>query len=204
MTRPLVLFGGTFDPPHRRHVQLAETVRDLLDADEVLLMVAKINPQRMEHPPASAADRFAMVQAAVKGRRALVASDLELRREGPSFTVETLRTLRAGGERRPIRLLIGSDQALNLRTWREPEAIIEMATPAIALRPPHTPHSFERGAISQGQPHLLQWVMPIDPVECSSTEARRRLAAGQPTDDLLDPAVKQIIVDRGLYGREAP
>jgi len=199
MTKPLVLFGGTFDPPHRRHVELAERARDLLDADEVLFMVARVNPQRAAHPPAPADERLAMVRLAIEGRPALRASDLELRREGPSYTVETLRVLIGDGERRSIRLLIGSDQALNLHSWREPEAILELATPAVVLRPPHSRDAYQREAEMRGDMRLLAWLLPIEPVDCSSTEARRRLSAGEAVDDLLDPKVVERIRARRLY-----
>lgn len=198
--RPLILFGGTFDPPHRRHVTLAEEARDLLDADEVLFMPANVNPQRAAHPPAPPDERLAMVRLAIANRRALRASDLELRREGPSYTVDTLRTLRADGERRPIRILIGSDQALNLHTWRDPEEILELATPAVVLRPPHTREWFVREAERRGDPRLLAWLLPIEPVDGSSTEARRRLAGRESVADLLAPEVEAHIRERGLYG----
>jgi len=198
--RPLILFGGTFDPPHRRHVTLAEEARDLLDAEEVLFMPAKVNPQRAAHPPAPPDARLAMVRAAIANRRALRVSDLELRRDGPSYTVDTLRALRADGERRPIRLLIGSDQALNLHTWRDPEEILELATPAVVLRPPHTREGFEREAEARGDPRLLAWLLPIEPLDCSSTDARRRLAAREPVGDVLAPEVEAHIRAHGLYG----
>jgi len=203
VTQPLVLFGGTFDPPHRRHVELAESARDLLHADEVLFVPVNVNPQRAEHPPAPANDRMALVECAIAGRPALRASDLELRRTGPSYTVDTLRVLRADGERRPIRLLIGSDQARNFHSWREPDAILEMATPAIVLRPPDTREQFVNDAEQSGDVRMLAWLLPVDPVECSSTDARRRLAAGEPVDDLLDPAVVRLIRERSLYGGDS-
>lgn len=200
MSAPLILFGGSFDPPHRRHVSLAEAARDHLGAEEVLFMPALLNPQRSAQPPAPGADRLEMVRRAIAGRRGLRASDLELRREGPSYTVDTLRQLRRLGERRPIRFLLGSDQALALRTWREPEAILELAAPAVVLRPPQTREAFVREAEERRDPRLLEWLLPMEPVDCSSTEARRRLAAGEPVADLLDPAVEAFIRERGLYG----
>lgn len=199
MTAPLILFGGTFDPPHRRHVELAEQARDLLAADEVLFMPARVNPQRSALPPAPAEDRLAMVKLAIDGRRALSASDLELQRAGASYTVDTLRALRAGGEQRTIRLLLGSDQALNLHTWREPQTILELATPAIVLRPPHTRESFLHAAEQHNDMHLEAWLLAIEPVDCSSTEARRRLAAHESVTELLHPAVIDYISKHGLY-----
>lgn len=200
MTPPLLLFGGTFDPPHRRHVELAEAASRLIGATEVRFVPVRVNPQRSAAPPAPAEDRLAMVRLAVEGHAGMTVSDLELRRDGPSYTVDTLRELRRSGETRAIRLLIGSDQALNLRSWREPEALLEMATPAVVLRPPHTRASYERDAAVQNDPRLLAWLLPVPPVDASSTDARRRLAAGEALDDLLAPQVLAYIRDRGLYG----
>ena len=203
MTAPLILFGGTFDPPHVRHVQLAEKALSVLHADEVLFMPARVNPQRADQPPSRGADRLAMVVVAIAGRRGLRVCDLELKRDGASYTVDTLRALRAHGEQRPIRLLIGSDQALNLHTWREPEAILEMATPSIVLRPPHTRDAFMRAIEQRGEERMRAWLLPIEPVDCSSTEIRRRLAARECVDDLLDPAVIRYIAEHGLYAPRA-
>lgn len=209
MTSPLVVFGGTFDPPHRRHITLAEEAMQALGAGEVLLVPARVNPQRVEHPPAPATERLEMVRLATIGHPGLSVSDIEILREGPSYTVDTLRELRRRGERRPLRLLIGSDQALNFHTWREADAILELATPAVVLRPPHTRESFaraltgrERGCARRAARanRWLEWLLPIESIDCSSTEARRRLVAGEAVGDLLDPRVESYIRAHGLYG----
>ena len=198
MTAPLLLFGGTFDPPHRHHRTMALRAMELLGADELLLVPARINPQRSALPPAPAEDRLEMVRRAFAKVPRTRVSEIELRREGPSFTVDTLRELRRAGEARPIRLLLGSDQALNFRTWREPQAILEIAAPAVVLRPPHTRESFGRAVADDRR--WLEWLLPIEPIDCSSTEIRRRIAADEPLADLVEPAVEQHIRSRGLYG----
>lgn len=194
---PIILFGGTFDPPHRHHPEMARRAMQALGAEQVIVMPARLNPQRAAAPPASAKDRLDMARLAFAEVPGATVSDMETRREGASFTVDTLRELRARGERRPIRLLLGSDQAINFGTWREPESILGMATPAVVLRPPHTRDSFARDI--GGDRRWLSWLLPIEPIDNRSTEIRRRLAAGESIADLVHPGVEKLIRERGLY-----
>jgi nicotinate-nucleotide adenylyltransferase len=95
--------------------------------------------------------------------------------------------------RGPLRLVVGSDQALNFRTWRDWEELAILATPVVVLRPPHVRADWPRTLAEHMDPawaaKWLSWTLPIEPVECSSTEVRRRLAAGEPLGDLVTPAV---------------
>lgn len=198
MSAPLLLFGGSFDPPHRQHAVIAQRAKEALGADEILVIPARLNPQRAGDPPAPAADRMELARRAFASLPRCSVSDLEIRRDGPSFTIDTLRELRRTGERRPLRLLIGSDQALNFHSWREAPRILELAQPVVVLRPPHTRESFERDV--GADPRWMAWLLPIEPIDHSSTDARRRLAAGESIDGLLSPEVESYIREHGLYG----
>lgn len=195
-----LVFGGTFDPPHRRHVEIARRAADLLGAERILVIPASINPQRRDQPPAPGADRLAMTRLAFRDEPRADVLDLELRREGPSYTIDTLRELeRLGGS--SFRLLVGSDQALNLPSWRSWREVVERAEPAIVLRPPHTDGAFARAAATVFGDDAAAWirrVLPIEPVDLRSTDCRASLSAGS-EDPGLDPEVAAYARTHLLY-----
>jgi nicotinate-nucleotide adenylyltransferase len=206
--RPVVIFGGSFDPPHRRHADIVRGVDALLRARQILVIPARQNPQRPGGPAAGAKDRLAMCELAFGDIPDAVVLPIEVRREGPSYSIDTVREVLAmqdRGEvgRGPLRLVVGSDQALNFRTWKDWEHLAALATPAVVVRPPHAREDWP-GLLRQHMDEAwaarwLSWTLPIDPVDSSSTEVRRRLAAGEPVDDLLHPAVEAYVRSAGLY-----
>ncbi len=182
------ILGGSFDPIHRGHLALAETARDRLRLDRVLLVVAAAQPLKAGGSAAPADDRYAMVRLAVRGRPGLEASDLEIRRPPPSYTVDTLRDLRSlhrsGTE---FLLLLGADALADLPRWRESAAVRSMATVVGCARP---------GApLPAGADEVLDAPTP----DVSSTEVRRRAAAGEPLEDLVPDDVAAYIGERRLY-----
>lgn len=186
------VFGGTFDPPHVGHLVTAVNVRHALDLDEVLLVVANDPWQKAGTRAVSpAADRLAMVEAAVGDVEGLEASDIELRRGGTSYTADTLAEL---GKRHPaaqLHLILGSDAAAGLPTWERVEEVRAAATIVVVTRP---------GAETGEPPDGWSWVSVETPrLEVSSTDLRARVADGRPLDYLLTPAVKDCIERRGLY-----
>ncbi len=208
MTLPTIVFGGTFDPPHRMHVAMARAAADALGARRMLIIPAAVNPQRTHAPPAAAEHRLAMVRLAFAEEPRATVLDLELRREGPSYTIETLRALlRTDGSEAcptaepPLRLLIGSDQARNLSSWRDWRDVLALAEPAIVLRPPDTLADLPAAlAASLGESEAA-WrarVLPIAPIDLAATTLRSDLARGLTPAD-LDPAVLAYIRRAGLY-----
>jgi nicotinate-nucleotide adenylyltransferase len=187
------VLGGTFDPPHIGHLLAAVNVRHALALDELLMVVANDPWQKSgERPVSRAADRFAMVEAAVSGLDGIVASDVELRRGGPSYSVDTLRDLAERDPRGARFLVLGADAAAGLLTWERADELPSLATlvlvdrPGIACPPPPAGWTFER--------------VEIPRVEVSSTDLRARVVEGRPLDFLLPPAVVTCIRDRRLYG----
>jgi len=120
--------------------------------------------------------------------------------------VRRILQMQAHGElmKGPLRLVVGSDQALNFRSWKEWNELAALATPAVVVRPPHTrtewPAILREHMDEQWAARWLSWTLPIDPVDSSSTEVRRRIAAGEAYDDLLLPAVANYIRSAKLYG----
>jgi len=212
------IFGGTFDPVHIGHLRTAVELREHLGLDELRLMPSARPPHR-EQPGVSAEHRLAMLQLAIgKGTLAagLLADDRELRREGLSYTVETLAQLRGelGGDV-ALCLCIGMDSLVNLHTWQRWQALSDYAHIVVAARPGwHLP---ETGPVAQwlagrctDDPKLLSKspsgrvlveAMTLLPV--SATQIREDLATGSSVRYLVPDAVIQYIHQHGLYKQES-
>lgn len=199
MTRPIALLGGTFDPVHLAHLRAAWEAAEALDA-EVFLMPANVPPHRAQ-PVASAAQRVALLRAALAGQDRLLLDERELRRSGPSYTVDTLRELRGEiGAHRPLALLLGADAFAGLPTWHEWRELFRHAHIVVMTRPGHAsawPPELEaewRARCSDdaldlrtgaaGRIHALA----ITPLEISATAVRAQLAAGREPRWLLPDA----------------
>lgn len=203
-SRGILVFGGTFDPPHLAHVELPQLVAHELNCDRILYIPAAINPLKTDQPPTDPAHRLAMLRLALAGRANVEIDDLELRREGPSYTVDTLEALRARyGNDVTLRLLIGSDQALAFPRWKNPERILELATPAVMLRPPLTREGFQRILWSKMSEieadRWTSWVVNAPVIDISATEIRAKLIAGEDVTIETGPAVAAYIREHGLY-----
>jgi len=183
------VFGGTFDPPHVGHLVTAVNVRYELGLDRMLLMVANIPWQKEGQRAVSpAADRLALVQAAVAGVPGLEASALEIERGGRSFTADTLRAL--AGEEVELFTVLGSDAAAGIRSWERSEEVASLSTLVVVDRP----------GSSQALPDGFRWIrVEVPHLEVSSTELRSRVTRGRPLDYLVPDDVLVEIVARGMY-----
>lgn len=161
----LGILGGSFDPIHNAHLVVAQLAREQLGLDRVLLMVAAQQPLKAGHG-LGADDRLAMVERAVAGLPGLVADGRELRRAGPSYTVDTLRELRVEHPDADLVLILGADTYAGVARWREPEAIRALARLAVC----------HRGGDAVPPGADLQVDVPR--LDISSTTIRARLAAG--------------------------
>jgi len=188
------LFGGTFDPIHRGHIEVAETVRTALALDRMLVVVANEPWQKQGRPVSAAEDRYAMVAAALADRPGLEPSRVELDRGGPSYTVDTVRRLLADEPGAAVVVVVGADVVAALDTWHEHEALRELVTLAVVDRP---------GAPVVDPPSGWRYVhVPVAPVDVSSTELRARLEAGDPVEDAVPDAVIRFLSARDLYATE--
>ena len=199
----LLLFGGSFDPPTRAHVELPERVRARLGFDAVLYVPAKVSPFKVETPPASAGHRVAMLRLALAGRGdrvVIVTDEVEAEDAAPSYTIDTVREVRAAmREGASLRLLLGGDQPASFERWREAEALFELADPVVMVRPPQS-----RGALLASLPigSRPRWhgrVVEVEPMHASATAARRQLQRGGDTRDLLPESVARYSREHGLY-----
>ncbi len=191
MTERIGVFGGTFDPIHVGHLVTAVNVRHVLDLDRVLLVVANDPWQKADLPVTPAADRLAMVEAAVGDVAGLEVSDVEIDHGGVSYTADTLATLRRRQPGAELFLLLGSDAAAGLATWERVEEVRDLATLVVVTRP-----GCDDAAPPPGWDHHY---VEVPRLEVSSTDLRARFADGRPLDWLVTDAVVHVIRQRGLY-----
>lgn len=193
------ILGGSFDPIHIGHLIAAEETVRQLGLDQVLLVPAKDQWRKADRQLGGAADRLAMVQLAVKGNSNLGVSDVDLRREGPSYTKDTLADLQAelGGEA-GLYFILGFDALTDLPNWREPARILELARLATVVRPGYqVPWPKVEALVPDARDRVVTVTMPE--VGISSTEVRRRIAAGESVRYWVPDPVVDYIQARGLY-----
>jgi nicotinate-nucleotide adenylyltransferase len=189
--------GGTFDPVHNGHLAAARQLREVADLDQVWLVPNAQPPHRSDPPLAPAEDRMRMVELAVEDQPGLLASRVEVDRGNISYTIDTVRELarRFPGQR--FELLLGSDAALQIRSWHEASALLAETNFVIFNRPetslaPQTMHEL-------GFAPARTRVVHLDTPAIAAHQIRDRLARGAPIDDLVPARVAAYIREKGLY-----
>lgn len=194
--RRIGMFGGAFDPPHNGHVALARTAIEQLRLDEL-----RIFPTGQAwHKARSLSDgalRLAMSELAFAQLPRVVVDTREVLREGPTYTVDTLRELRQQWPDAQLLLIIGADQAETLHTWKSSDEIARLAILSIAARA--RPVSDAPPADISNLPPGFYEPINLPPIVVSSTEVRARVAAGQPIEHLVPHAVARYIAEHHLY-----
>jgi nicotinate-nucleotide adenylyltransferase len=215
--RSIGIFGGTFNPIHVGHLHAAEQVRAKLGLARVVFVPAADPPLKRAgaEPIAPAALRFAWVQAALQGHASFSADDLELRRAGPSYTVDTLRALRERLAPARLVFIVGEDAFAELDAWHEPGALLTLADFAVMTRPPGRGKPL-RDLLSQALAAPIEWAadgesgmhraaktrvlrVPIDALDVSATDIRRRIRARESVRYLLPEAVHDAVLASGAY-----
>ena len=197
----LGVFGGTFDPIHNGHLMIANEAAEHLGLDRVLFVPAG-NPWLKDRTNITdPTHRLAMVQLGIAGNDRLAVSDVEIKRPGPSYTVDTLEELviKIGNGARP-HLLVGIDALSEFDRWRSAKRVLEIATVVGVRRPGFA--ELGREALDRVQTGASQRVVLVKNtmIGISSTEIRRRAALGQPIRDLVPEPVAEYVYDHGLYG----
>src|SRR5688572_25848767 len=189
-------FGGSFNPVHHGHLVCARHAAERLGFDQVVL-IPSANPP---HKPvatdlASAPDRVRMCELAVEGQPDFAVDNLETKRTGPSYTIDTARLL-AAREPGPVSWLIGADMLRSLPTWHQPDALLAEVAFVILARPGW---SFDWETLPPNYRVLRKQVVEAPLIDISATDIRRRVRAGLPIDFLTPPSVVQYVRSTGLY-----
>ena len=227
--RRVGILGGTFDPIHYGHLDVAEAAERALGLTRVYVVTANVPPHRRQ-PLASPFQRYAMVVLAVGHRPGWRASDVELRLGGPSYTVDTLaRFCDRGYRREELFFILGADAFAEIGTWHDYPHILDAANFAVVSRPGMSVHALPDrlptlaprmtrdatpqspapdtsapAAVSDGD--FATWIVLIDAptADVSGTAIRARCQAGESIADLVPPMVQQYIEQHGLYGSKSP
>jgi nicotinate-nucleotide adenylyltransferase len=200
--RRIGILGGTFDPPHVGHLWLATMAADAIGLDRVLFMPAAQPPHKGGRLVTRASDRLLMTRLAVAGDGALDITLIEMERPGPSYTIDSVdELLRTYGPETRLYLLMASDSLNGIDTWREPDALLERIEWVVGPRPgadlPGREALEERFGAGASRIHLLSGPS----LDVSSSDIRRRVAAGHAIRYLVPRGVEELIVERGLYRR---
>ena len=194
----LGILGGTFNPPHLGHLICAQEACVQLELDRVMLVPALVPPHKPVEDEPGPRHRLELCRLAVQDDERLVVSDLEIRRQPPSFTVDTLEQLTREAPERNLFLIVGGDIAAGLPEWHEPERVLSLATVAVAERR-GTPRVAVDDALTRVEARERAQFFPMPTVDISSTLVRERVRAGQPIRYLVPDAVERYIRDKGLY-----
>ena len=192
------VLGGTFNPPHLAHLICAQEAFIQLGLDRVLLVPASLPPHKEVEEEPGAGHRLEMCRLAVQGDPRLSVCDLEVRREGPSYTVDTLMELKTHAPQSELFLILGGDVAAGLPAWRDPEGVLRLSTVAVAQRK-GTRHAVIERALSnlEGGERTIFFEMPT--IALSSTGVRERVRTGKSIRYLVPDAVARYIDQEGLY-----
>jgi nicotinate-nucleotide adenylyltransferase len=189
------VFGGTFDPPHLAHVQVARFLLDFGKLEKVLWIPTSKPPHKAESEVTPASIRLRMVSATIKGMIGHDVSDMEILRGGYSYTVETLRVLKEAHPQKDLLLIMGSDQFHSLSKWREAKSLAGLAQVCVLPRRGHV-------GFSQASPSNVSfdWTLaPFEEIDVSSSEIRKKVQQNLSYSHLVSESVREIIVGESLY-----
>jgi nicotinate-nucleotide adenylyltransferase len=193
----LGVFGGSFDPVHFGHLRMAEEARIQVGLDRVLFVPTQVSPFKVGRTVTPGEQRLEMLHIALADNPAFAASDVELTRPGPSYTVDTLRLLKEQYPTAELFFLTGTDAVRDLPKWRQPEEILSLARFLVAARP-----GVDKADVLHALPDTWEAriaFIEMPELDISSTYLRERLRDGRSVRYLLPRAVEEYIVSRGLY-----
>jgi len=188
------VFGGTFNPLHNAHIDVAKRAMTQCGLSEVLFVPNGVPPHKRHLDGVGKEDRFRMVELALATHEGLSASRIEIDREGPSYTIDTIRALKDDYPQ-GICFIVGADRLLELDTWKEPDALLESVPFVLA------PRSGVSLATFDSPPFDVATIVPLEmrEVDLSSTWLRELIHRGEAIEEWVPSAVAAYVQQRGLY-----
>ena len=185
------IFGGTFDPIHLGHLITAQSVKEIRNLDKIIFIPAFISPHKSNAKTSSPEDRLNLIKLAVDGISFFDYSDIEIKKGGISYSVDTLRELKKKYDE--LEFIIGYDNIFSFHTWKEPDEIFNLAKIIVLKRksshPPQSKDKYYRQAV----------FVQTRGIEISATDIRERVKNGMPINFLVPPAVMEYIYNHNLY-----
>jgi nicotinate-nucleotide adenylyltransferase len=186
----LGVFGGSFDPVHVGHLIVAEAAAELLQLNTVLFVPARVQPFKIGLHSASADDRVAMLRLAIHGNARFSLDSRETQRDGPSYSVDTLRELRSETPADELFLLVGADAAWDLPRWHDAERLSDYASLFVLTRPGYEVPAFD----------MISGCLDVPEISLSASHIRQAARSGESIRYLVPPGVIEYIESNGLYG----
>ena len=221
----LGLLGGSFNPVHRCHLSIAQSARHLLQLDQVLFIPTGDPPHKQPGTLAAAQHRYRMVQLAIQDERAFALTDIEIRRSGKSYSIDTVRALQEEyGPNTALFFIIGLDAFLDLPSWKDATHLLALCHFVVISRPtttflsvaalplfPEIPKdellALDAGQVERADVPLRNGrtvtFLRLPPCESSASDIRARVANGRPLANLLPPLVESYILREGLYREDS-
>jgi nicotinate-nucleotide adenylyltransferase len=194
----LGLLGGTFDPPHLGHLVVAQEAFERLSLDQLIFLVAGIPPHKVGVVTSPPEIRMEMTRAAAAGNPGFQVSGVELNRQGPSYTVDTLRQYRKAHPEADLFFILGADQLAEFHEWQDPPGIAELATLVAVGRDGVEPSEVSPTSVLPG--FEFDFVsLPVPRIDISSSDIRARCREDRPIRYLVPDNVRKIIETHGLY-----
>jgi nicotinate-nucleotide adenylyltransferase len=185
------IFGGTFDPPHRGHIAIAEQAKIQLGLDCVYFIPAYIPPHKRQHSSTTAQHRLIMMRLAVKGKKEFKVSTIELKRRGISYTVDTLKTFNRRFPKAELVLILGADNLIQFNSWKSPKTILQLASLAVYKR-----HGC---SLSLKEKTIDFILLKGRMLRISSTEIRNKIEMGYSIRALVPHSIVLYIKQHSLY-----
>jgi len=184
----LGLYGGSFDPIHNGHLILARDAMERLGIEKVVLLPARISPHKLDRPPATPEARCAMLSAAIEGESYFEMDTCEIEREGPSFTIDTIKLYKERFPEAQLYYFIGDDNLPDLESWRDIASLRQLVQFVVLSR--------------AGMPFLSEFPTITRHIEISSTEIRNRIARGESVRYMVPAPTCAVIKKMNLYQNE--
>ena len=199
------VFGGSFDPVHLGHLILAENCRQQANLDQILFVPCSMSPHKLDGAHGTDRQRLEMLDLAIGGHRDFVRSDMEIKRDGVSYTIDTLRELENSQPNNEWFFLMGADSLESFPSWREPDEILKLAKPIVVGRPGSGINlgSLEQHSSADYVKSLRELAVESPLIEISSSDIRKRVADANSIRFLVPRSIEQYIETQKMYVAES-